>query len=535
MSAPVPPPPPYKRGRGTRTVAAVIAMVLIVAVVVAGAGIAGLSVGSILRRGDESGPNATPPKPSSTVQVDPNRSELESFYDQELAWRGCGENQCTRLRVPLDYDDPGGKTITLSVLRVRATDRGHRVGQLVVNPGGPGGSGVNYAAGGVGTFGSTLARYFDIVGFDPRGVGESTPLECADTKLTDEFLSVDPDPDTPAEVDDLERVTREFGDGCLSKSGDLARHISTVEAAKDMDILRSALGERQLDYLGASYGTLLGSTYADLFPTRVRRMVLDGAVDPSLSYENLVLEQAHGFEVALHAYLRDCIDRGDCVVGDTVAAGAARIRQLLDDIDATPLRTSSGRELTEGLAYYGMVLPLYDKRLWRVLSVALKQAIGGSGNVLLFLADQYSSRGTNSYKDNSIAALNAVNCLDHSDSVPFSEVPKYFPEFDKASPTFGRTAAYTLSVCAAWPVKSGSRTTAIKAAGAPPIVVVGTTRDPATPYDWAVNLARQLESGVLVSRDGDGHTGFHQGNRCVDKAVQDYLVAGTVPEDGLSC
>ncbi len=534
MSAPAPPPPPFHGARSTGTATIVIAVVLVVVVLIAGVGLAGWAAWAIFRK-NETGPNAAPPEPSSTAQVQSNPAELDRFYEQLLDWRACGDNQCARLTVPLDYDDPGGKTIILSVLRVEASDRAHRVGQLVVNPGGPGGSAVDYAAGGSSTFGRTLARYFDIVGFDPRGVGESTPLECADTRLTDEFLGADPDPDTPAEVSRLERLTREFGEGCLSMSGDLARHISTVEAAKDMDILRAALGERQLDYLGASYGTLLGSTYADLFPTRVRRMVLDGAVDPSLSYEKLILDQAHGFEIALHAYLEDCIGRGGCVVGDTVEAGSRRIRQLLDQIDARPLQTPSGRELTEGLAYYGIVLPLYDKRLWRVLTVALKQAMSGSGNVLLFLADQYSSRGPSSYKDNSIAALNAVNCLDHSDSVPFSEVPKYFAEFDKASPTFGRAAAYTLSVCAAWPVKSGSRTKALDATGAPPIVVIGTTRDPATPSDWAVGLARQLDSGVLVSRDGDGHTGFRQGNRCVDQAVQDYLVTGTAPEDGLSC
>ena len=333
-------------------------------------------------------------------------------------------------------------------------------------------------------------------------------------ELTDEFLSVDPDPDTPAEVADLERLTREFGEGCVSKSGDLARHISTVEAVKDMDILRAALGERQLDYLGASYGTLIGSTYADLFPTRVRRMVLDGAVDPSLS----VREAGPRAGPRLRGRSATPISRtastdGDCVVGDTVAAGASRIRQLLDEIDARPLQTSSGRALTEGLAYLGTVYPLYNETLWPTLTVALKQAMDGSGNILLLLADQYASRGPDSYKDNSIAALNAVNCLDHSDSVPFSEVPKYFAEFDKASPTFGRAGAYTLTACDAWPVKSGKVTTAIDAEGAPPIVVIGTTRDPATPYEWAVSLARQLDSGVLVSRDGDGHTGFQRGNQ----------------------
>ena len=437
--------------------------------------------------------------------------------------------------MPLDYDEPHDTVIKLAVLRVPAQQRGERVGQLVVNPGGPGASSVEYAASGSFSFGEELARYFDIVGVDPRGVGRSTPLECAGTERTDEFIAFDPDPETNSEVAGLDRHTREFGEGCLSKGGDLARHMSTVEVAKDMDILRSALGERQLDYLGASYGTFIGATYADLFPTHVRRMVLDGAIDPSLSNKELNLGQAKGFETALRAYLEDCVGKGGCFLGDTVEAGARRIRQLLDDLDARPLPTSSDRELTEGLGLYGIIWPLYSKGLWPLLTQALKQAFDGRGRRLLSLANQYASRGPDGYKNNSIQAIYAVNCLDHDDYIPSSEVPGQFADFEKASPTFGRIFAYTLSTCASWPVKSGHRTTAVDAAGAPPIVVVGTTRDPATPYEQAVNLARQLESGVLVSRDGDGHTGFNKGNTCVDKAVETYLLAGTEPEDGLSC
>jgi pimeloyl-ACP methyl ester carboxylesterase len=309
-----------------------------------------------------------------------------------------------------------------------------------------------------------------------------------------------------------------------------------VEAAKDMDILRAALGERQLDYLGASYGTFLGATYAEQFPDRVRRMVLDGAVDPSLSNEELTLGQARGFQTALDSYLKYCIDQGDCVVGDTVEAGARRIRELLTQIDGEPLPTSGDRQLTEGLATYGVILPLYVKEYWPVLTIALTQAIeNGNGDRLLALSDQYTSRGPERYTDNSTAALYAVNCLDHDDFITSDRVPAAFAKFESASPTFGRYFAYGLSTCASWPVRSGNRTTALDAAGAPPIVVIGTTRDPATPYEWAESLAGQLDSGRLISRDGDGHTGFHQGNQCVDTAVERYLVGGHVPRDELSC
>lgn len=522
-------------GRSTTAIVVAVALAMVVGII--GIGLAGWATWAFLHDGDRpgSGSTAAPPEPSTTVPMPSYPADLARFYEQDLDWRNCSGNQCAELKVPLDYAEPDGKTIELAVLRAPAARRSERIGQLVVNPGGPGGSGVDYASSGAFTFGDKLTDYFDIVGFDPRGVGKSAPLECAGTEQTDEFLSVDPDPDTSDEVTRLDRLTREFGEGCLSRSGDLTRHISTVEAAKDMDVLRAALGEHQLDYLGASYGTFLGATYADLFPKNVRRMVLDGAIDPSLSNEELSLGQAKGFETALRAYLQDCVDHGDCVLGDTVEAGARRIRQLLDRIDAQPLPTSTDRELTEGLALYGIILPLYLKEYWPLLTVALTQALEGRGERLLSLADQYASRGPDGYTDNSTEALYAVNCLDHDDYIPSSQVPRHFDDFEKASPTFGRIFAYGLSTCASWPVKSGNKTTALDAAGAPPIVVVGTTRDPATPYEQAVTLARQLQSGVLVSRDGDGHTGFRQGNACVDDAVEDYLLAGDPPEDGLSC
>jgi pimeloyl-ACP methyl ester carboxylesterase len=368
-------------------------------------------------------------------------------------------------------------------------------------------------------------------------VGRSNPLKCLTTDGIDTLLAADPDPDDQAERDRLDRLIQGFGNGCLSKSGDLARHVSTVEAAKDMDILRAALGQEKLDYLGASYGTFLGATYADLFPERVGRFVLDGAVDPSLSNEQLSLQQAGGFETALRAYVTDCVDQGGCILGGTLDEGLARIQRLLAETDQSPLPTSDeDRPLTEGWAMLGIWMPLYVKEFWPQLTSALEQAIvDRRGTGLLGLADLYASRGPDGYDDNSMEALYAVNCLDHSDSIPTAEVPSHFAQFEKSSPTFGRAFAFSLSTCANWPVQSGNVTEALDAKGAPPIVVIGTTRDPATPYRWAVALAGQLESGRLVTRDGDGHTGFQRGNSCVDDAVEDFLVAGKAPRDGLEC
>jgi pimeloyl-ACP methyl ester carboxylesterase len=532
MSSP-PAPPPAPPRRSTTTI--VLAVVLVMVIVLAGGSLAAWATWNAVH-GNDDGPNATPPKPSSTVPMPSYPSELAKFYTQKLDWKKCGLDQCTHLTVPLDYAHPDGRTINLAVLREPATRRSERVGQLVVDPGGPGGSAVDYAGSGAFTFGGALTRYFDIVGMDPRGVGRSTPLECGDTQQVDQFLEVDPDPDTPAEVREFDHVNRSFGQLCMTKDAELTRHMSTIEAAKDMDILRAALGERQLDYLGASYGTLLGATYAELFPHNVRRMVLDGALDPTLSNEALNLGQARGFETALTAYVQSCIDKGDCVLGNDVDAAKQRIRKLLDSLDSNPLTTADGRPLNEALGRYGVVLPLYVKSLWPILTIALTQAIDqGRGDQLLALADQYAARGQQGYNSNEYTAYWAVSCLDYPDSVPADEMHAKFKEFDDASPTFGRLFVYDLAKCDAWPVKSTHTPAPIHAAGAPPIVVIGTTRDPATPYVWAQALASQLDSGHLITRDGDGHTGFQQGNNCVDNAVNRYLVGGKVPQDNLSC
>jgi pimeloyl-ACP methyl ester carboxylesterase len=494
---------------------------------------------------DDDPPTAAPAAETTTSAPSASASEtpqpasdprLQRFYDQKLDWHDCGRVECGLLTVPLDYMRPAGKTLNLAVVKVAAQDKGARVGSLVVNPGGPGASGVNYAAAGSLQFGSKLSDAFDIVGFDPRGVGQSEPLACIDTKQLDALVAYDPDPDTRAERNEMDGLIRDFGQGCLDKSGALARHMSTKEVARDMDVLRAALHERKLDYLGASYGTLIGATYADMFPGHVGRFVLDGAIDPSLSNEALSLAQAHGFETALRAYVKDCVDSGGCFLGRNVEEGIERIQSFLAAVENNPLPTGSERDLTKGLAIVGIWLPLYVKSYWRQLTAALKRAMdGGDGSVLLALADRYTHRQPSRYADNSMQALYAVNCLDHDDFVPTSEVPSHFARFEKASPTFGRAFAFSLSTCSDWPVRSGEHTVALHAAGTPPIVVVGTTRDPATPLAWAQALASQLESGRLITRDGDGHTGFQRGNGCVNDAVEDWLIKGDPPKRNLQC
>ena len=477
-----------------------------------------------------------PTDESPAPEGDAAGTGLGEFYDQDVTWEECRRSfQCATIEVPLDYDEPGARSISLSLIRRPADGPQQRVGSLVVNPGGPGASGVDFAANAGSYFGAELLRAFDVVGFDPRGVGRSTPVQCLDDDALDAFVAADPDPDNPAEVAEADRLVREFGEGCVAESGQLASHMSTVEAARDIDILRAVLGDPRLSYFGASYGTLLGATYADLFPDKVGRMVLDGAIDPSLSSVETSLVQARGFEVALRAYVQACVDRGGCFLGDTVDAGTKRIRQFLDEVENEPLPAGNGRQLEVGNAVLGIWAPLYDKDYWPTLDATLEAAFAGRGEFLMSLSDAYTSRGPDGYADNSLEALYAVNCLDHSEPISSEEVAALVPRFERASPTFGAIFAYGLSSCEQWPVKGDREPGPLTAEGAAPILVIGTSRDPATPLVWAEALAEQLASGVLVSRDGDGHTGYSSDNGCVDGAVESYLVSGDVPRDGLRC
>ena len=464
------------------------------------------------------------------------KKALGRYYDQQLTWSDCRDGQeCAELEVPLDYDDPRGETISLALLRVPAADGGKRVGSLVVNPGGPGVSGVEYAAAADSYFGAEVLAAFDVVGFDPRGVAGSTPLDCVDDAFLDELIAADPDPDTPAEVATGDRLLRRLGRGCLQRSGELARHVSTEEAARDIDVLRAALGQDTLAYFGASYGTLLGATYADLFPERVGRMVLDGAVDPSVGLVEMSLVQAEGFEVALRAYVEGCAARDDCPLDSDVETALQQVQGLLEQTDRQPLPGDGDRELTEGRAVLGIWTPLYNRDFWPALDSALAAALDGDGSVLLGFADAYVNRTEQGYADNSTEAIYAINCLDRDTGVPSSQVDRYVDRFEEVSPTFGRVFAFGLTACDNWPIDSGKEPGPLEAAGAAPVLVVGTTRDPATPLEWAQALAEQLESGVLLTRDGDGHTGYRAGNECVDRTVERYLVSGTVPESDVSC
>jgi pimeloyl-ACP methyl ester carboxylesterase len=474
------------------------------------------------------------PVPDATAGVD---EALVPFYGQTLEWKTCREEfECATAQVPLDYDAPDGEVIELALLRAPATGD-DRLGTLLVNPGGPGGSGIDYAASTV--VNDAVHERYDIVGFDPRGVGESTPVDCLSDADLDEFVSADGSPDDAGEVMLLQVQAAEFTGGCATRAVERLPHVGTSDVARDVDVLRAVLGDEQLNYLGKSYGTYIGALYAEQFPERVGRVVLDGAIDPALTGAELALGQADGFERALGAYLDHCLEGEECPLGRIETEARSTLTNLLDVIDATPLPTADeSRPLTQSLALRGIALPLYlnPDEGYAVLSLALDDALAGDGAALLTLADLYLFRNPDgTYDGNTNEAIYAVNCLDRPHAGSIAEIEAAAPVFEAASPIFGSFLAWDEVTCVEWPVPPASEPARVSAAGAPPIVVVGTTGDPATPYEWAESLAAQLESGVLVSYEGSVHTAYREGSDCIDEAVDTYLLDGTVPDDGLRC
>ncbi|MGW7789375.1 alpha/beta hydrolase [Streptomyces tricolor] len=472
-------------------------------------------------------------------------SALTSYYGQRLRWRDCGAPgfQCATMKAPLDYDDPAAGDVRLAVARKKATGKGKPLGSLMVNPGGPGGSAVGYLQqyAGVGYPERVRARY-DMVAMDPRGVARSEPVECLSGRQMDAYTQTDQTPDDEKERDALVAADRKFAEGCGTRSARLLRHVSTVEAARDMDILRAVLGDRKLTYVGASYGTFLGATYAGLFPRRVGRMVLDGAMDPSLDARRLNLDQTAGFETAFQAFAKDCVRHADCPLGGrgtTPARVGDRLQAFFRKVDAHPVPTgdADGRKLGEALATTGVIASMYDEGAWGQLRRALTSAMKkNDGAGLLSLADSYYERDASGRYSNLMMANAAVNCLDLPPAFTGPEdVQKALPVFEKASPVFGPALAWATLNCTYWPVRATGEPHRIEAKGAAPIVVVGTVRDPATPYRWAKSLAAQLSSARLLTYDGDGHTAYGRGSGCIDSAIDTYLLRGTPPPPGKRC
>ncbi|MEV5080802.1 alpha/beta hydrolase [Streptomyces sp. NPDC056159] len=509
--------------RLTQWAAAVAAAVLL----------AGCGGGPAGRSADD-GKDRSAPAPAGT----PSARLPSSLTSQRLDWGRCAatadspaagdEWRCATLKAPLDWSRPDGETIGLSLIRARAA--AERTGSLLFNFGGPGGSGVatlpSYAS-----EVTALRQRYDLVSWDPRGVGGSSGVRCRSDRRIQASEAIDVTPDTAAEERAYFQDAADFGQGCRKAAGELLAHVSTTDTARDMDLIRHVLGEARMHYFGMSYGTELGGVYAHLFPQRVGRVVLDAVVDPTADSVGHALNQTRGFQRALDAYLKS--------TGQDPERGSRKIADLLRRIDAEPLpTTSSGRKLTQTSALTGIALPLYSKSGWPALTSALAAAEQGDGSGLLSLADAYNDRDDSGRYGTTTHAQRVISCLDAKQRPTPEEARKLLPEFERISPVFGAFMAWdTAGWCHDWPVPGQYDTPQVSAPSAAPILLIGNTGDPATPYEGARRMADALGKGVGVELTwkGEGHGAYGSGSDCVDSTVNAYLLHGTVPRDGKVC
>ncbi|KAB1657583.1 alpha/beta hydrolase [Pseudoclavibacter sp. CFCC 11306] len=522
-------------GRSARTRPLLAALAGLVALALS---LGGCALGPVVSGSD--------PNSGAADDFDPTQgvpAELQQFYSQQLDWSDCGDGaDCAALTLPLDWSQPQGDTVSVALARKAADGSGHHRA-LVMNPGGPGAPALQYATDKSYRdyfFGSALQREFDIVTFDPRGVaGKSTPVRCVDAEQMDHYLYDLPAAPrgTSAYIAESEANSKAFGAACQANTGPLLGHVDTASVARDLDVLRAAMGQPQLDYLGYSYGTRIGAAYADLFPDRVGAFVLDGAVDPSLSAEDMLVEQVGGFESAARSFLQNCVSNASCPFTGTADEAATQLAALIGGLDQHPLSAADGRQLGSDTMVTAISSALYSRSQWGTLARAITSVSQGDARGAMALADQYNSRSADgTYEDNSTEVLTAVNCID----LPADQTPEGVQRLNEriraAGPVFGQFQANGTAMCSGWPVPPTGAPHKVSATGSAPIMVIGTTGDPATPYAWAQSLADQLDHGFLVTNVGEGHTAYNSmASACITRAVERFLVAGEQPADGLRC
>ncbi|MFH7596819.1 alpha/beta hydrolase [Streptomyces racemochromogenes] len=495
--------------------------------------------------GGAEAPAATkPPAPASGPSPTAPAALPAALTGQKPTWSSCpapsaaqgggkapgGDWECATMKAPLDYADPGGETLDVALIRKKATDTDKRLGSLVYNFGGPGASGVRTLPHAAKDY-EKLGSVYDLVGFDPRGVGGTAPVTCLDDRALDEGPG-------PSDADPLAPV-RTYTQACRRNSDKILPHVGTADTARDMDLMRQVLGDAKLNYFGISYGTRLGGVYAHLFPKNVGRTVFDAVVDPTSDELQAGLGQAKGFQQALEHAMAFCRDKyaARCPTGGSTDEGNRRIGDLLKKLETQPAATRSGRKVTSDLALTGIAAGLYDKETWDYLVQSLAELqLRGTGNNLLALADAYSGRGADGHYDNSDAAHTAIGCADTSHRYTVEEMRAQEPAFRSASPVFGPSMAKGLLACTDWPVRGTSDRPQVAAEGAAPILVIGNTGDPATPFEGARRMADALGRGVGVNLTvkGEGH-GVYGTDVCATKAVDAFLVDGTAPADGTVC
>ncbi|MBU2662400.1 alpha/beta hydrolase [Actinoplanes bogorensis] len=517
--------------RRSRLVVAVLAAVVAVS--------AGCTVPSFAPNG--SGETRAPSSSSSAAPSTSGTADWRPCPDvpEKLVGQGAPgmTYDCADVSVPRDWNNAGnGETYSIAMIRIRSSKQQGRIGSLLINPGGPGGSGIDTsvylsfgeAFGGLPT---EVTNKFDIIGFDPRGVGQSDPVKCISPADQDQSFSAPPDPASLAEFDKLVTLNKKIAADCAAKYGDQLPLFSTEQAARDMDKLREAVGDDTMTYLGFSYGTLLGATYAQLFPKKVRALVLDGAVDPKQNFVEGSETQAKGFERAFTNFTNWCKATPDkCPIAPDARKA---VTDAMKAAETNPIAGTDGRKATSGWIFVGVISSLYTESGWAKLAAAIAQLKTGNPKGIFALADAYAERKPDGTYSNLFDANLAVNCADTDDAPTVDEVRRMQGEWRTKYPLFGAALAVGMLPCAVWtgerdPYPAGAAT------GAPPIVVVGTTGDPATPYENTADLASMLGVGHVLTWEGEGHTAYPN-TPCIANAVDSYLIDLKVPQEGLRC
>lgn len=477
--------------------------------------------------------------PAGQPDSTPSTGAFAEYFNQDIDWQSCGSLECADISVPIDWKNPDSDSVTIAMAKLAAV--GSAQGTIFVNPGGPGGSGVGFVEYAVS---SDLSEEFDIIGWDPRGVGASTQVTCLDGDAKDESLygTFDDPYQTQAWIDELEVDLEQYAQECVDNTGDLLAHVDTVSTAHDLELMRALItGDEPLDYLGYSYGTFIGAVYAELFPEHVGHFVLDGAVDPQVGAFDELVVQATGFENNLRAYMADCLGGPECPFSGSLEQALTAAHALMGSVDGKGLTSSDGRVLDSATVGTGVAMSLYSSDSWSYLTDLFVGLKGGDAEPTFLLADFYNDRnGPGEYGSNTVEVYQATTCADNDWKADNATTLERLAQISAAAPTLGDYLtlddyAVLDVLCNNWPYPAAEFPSEYDADGAAPILVIGTTNDPATPYSWAVSLANQLSSGVLVTVEGDGHTAYNGDNFCVNDVVDQFFLTGAVPAQDPEC
>lgn len=463
---------------------------------------------------------------------------MADYQSQKLTWTNCGGPfLCTDLTVPMNYGKPGGERLQLSLVKYPATDKRKRLGSLFVNPGGPGASGVQYAYAAEYIVSKKILSAYDLIGFDPRGVGGSSAERCLSNEETDRLVEANGPVVDGLSMATLQKSSQLLATRCLEKLGERLKFLGSVDVVRDMELMRQVLGEEKVNFLGKSYGSYLGLVYTSMYPKNVGRFVLDGVVDPNLSANEINKAQALGFEIALDAFLNDCINKKDCFFKGTLDQARDEVTRLQDSVAKKALPGKDGRLATESILVLAMVAALYDSETgWPALNRAFTEVNQGKGASLFDLVNSYVVRdGKARYPSNENEIAYIVNCLDRTDDASPERLASDAERFESFAPHFGAYIAWSSLPCHYWPFEPVRPPVALNGKNAPDFVVIGTTRDPATPFSWATEVTAKFPSAYLITADGDGHTGHGRGSTCVDGVVDTFFLSGELPGRPLRC